>query len=149
MQKLVILDDVFDAATLAAIAAFDYGRGERWYDLGASPLHEPIIDICRQHFDLSGMVGYEMWRNAGELGWHIDKDEKLYEAERRHSFPRCSAVYYAVVENVNGGEFFTEDLRFFPKPNRLLMFSPGVPHAVAAYTGRRIAVSINPWDHRL
>lgn len=149
MRKLIVLDDVFDEATRQAIARFDYGAGERWYDHGASPLHDRIVDICRVHFDLGGTVGYEMWRNAQELGWHTDKDERLYREEKRHAFPRCTAVYYALVEQVAGGEFFTEDVRFFPCANRLVLFSAGVAHGVAAYTGRRIAVSINPWDRRL
>ena len=48
-----------------------------------------------------------------------------------------------------GGEFFTDDVRFFPRTNRLVMFSPGLYHGVAAYTGRRFAVSLNPWNHRV
>ena len=65
MQKLIILDDVFDAATVQAIASFDYGDGlERWFALGNNPVHEKILAICGEHFDLSGIAGYEM------IGWN-------------------------------------------------------------------------------
>ena len=149
MDKLIILDDVFDEATTRAIAGFDYGAGEKWYELGANPAHDRILDICRVHFDLSQVVGYEMWRNARMLDRHTDKHEKIFLEQKRHVFPQCTAVYYAVVENVNGGEFFTDDVRFFPRANRLVLFSPGIYHGVAAYTGTRIAVSLNPWTHRV
>ena len=146
MDKLVILDDVFDDATRGAIAAFDYGYGEQWYDLGASPLHEKILDICRDHFDLHGLAGYEMWRNAGNPDWHVDKDEKLFRTEERYDFPLCSAVYYAEIEDLVGGEFYTADMRCIPKTNRLILFSPGIHHGVSPFVGTRTAVSVNPWN---
>lgn len=149
MDKLIILDDVFDEATNRAIAGFDYGEGEKWYELGANPAHDRILDICRAHFDLSQVVGYEMWCNSGVPGRHVDKNEKIFREEKRYVFPQCSAVYYATVEKMSGGEFFTDDVRFFPRANRLVLFSPGIYHGVAAYTGTRIAVSLNPWTHKV
>lgn len=149
MKKLIILDDVFDASTVAEIAGFDYGEGEQWYELGANPAHERILDLCAQHFDLGAVVGYEMWRNSGNPGWHVDKDERLFRERKEHRYPQCSAVYYADVGEMSGGEFFTDDVRYFPRTNRLVMFSPGLYHGVAAYTGRRFAVSLNPWNHRV
>jgi hypothetical protein len=149
MNKFIVLDDVFDEPTNKALAEFDYGAGETWYDLGALPLHEKILNICREHFDLKNIVGYEMWRNKGQLGWHIDKDEKLFKETRAKVFPQCSAVYYAFAENVHGGEFATDDITCMPQTNRLLLFSPGVAHSVSAFTGKRIAISLNPWDHRV
>ena len=149
MKKLIILDDVFDKDTAAAIAAFDYGDSEKWYELGANPAHEKILEICANHFDLAGMIGYEMWCNDSNPGWHVDKDERLYREEKKYAYPQCSAVYYPLVEKMNGGEFYTDDARFFPRTNRLVLFSPGVFHGVSAYTGTRIAVSLNPWRHRV
>ena len=149
MQKLVILDGVFDPAEVDLITAFDYGDGrEKWYELGSNPVHEKILDICRTHFDLSGIVGYEMWRNSSNPGRHIDKDEVLFEKEGRVVTPQCSAVYYPRIANMNGGEFYTDDVRYFPKTNRLVVFSPGIEHGVSAYTGQRMAVSLNPWRVR-
>ena len=149
MKKLIILDDVFDSETIAAIGAFDYGDGETWYDLGASPVHEKILAICAQHFDLASVVGYEMWRNDTNPGWHVDKDEKLFIQRKELVYPQCSAVYYVQAEEVSGGEFFTDDVRFFPRTNRLVLFSPGLYHGVAAYTGTRMAVSLNPWTYKV
>ena len=149
MQKLIILDDVFDAATVQAIASFDYGDGlERWYALGSNPVHEKILAICGEHFDLSGIAGYEMWRNTSNPGWHIDKDEILFKQEKRLALPQCSAVFYPLADKLLGGEFYTDDVRFFPRANRLVMFSPGISHGVSAYTGTRTAVSLNPWRQR-
>lgn len=149
MDKLIILDGVFDARDIELIAEFDYGDGgEKWYELGANPTHEKILEICRAHFDLTGVIGYEMWRNSSNPGRHIDKDEVIYREEKRLVLPQCSAVYYPRVEHLNGGEFYTDDVRFFPRTNRLVLFSPKVEHGVSAYTGTRMAVSINPWRQR-
>ncbi len=149
MDRLIILDDVFDDATRGALAAFDYGRGEQWYDLGASLLHEKILDVCREHFDLQSAVGYEMWRNSSNPDWHVDKDEKLYKESERFKFPLCSAVYYAMIDNLVGGEFYTADMRCFPRTNRLLLFSPGIHHGVSPFVGTRVAVSLNPWTRKV
>jgi hypothetical protein len=149
MNRLIILDDVFDDDTRSALAAFDYGDGEQWYALGASLLPEKIIDICREHFDLRSVVGYEMWRNASNPGWHVDKDEKLFSTTKRLDFPLCSAVYYATIENLVGGEFYTDDMRCLPKTNRLILFSPGIYHGVSPFAGTRIAVSLNPWSRKV
>jgi hypothetical protein len=149
MDKFLIFDDVFDSETNKALAEFDYGPDEKWYDLGASPIHEKILDICRAHFDLENIAGYEMWRNTVNPGWHVDKDEKLFKTQKQLVFPQCSAVYYARIENMNGGEFYTEDTRCFPRTNRLILFSPALYHGVSASTGTRVAVSINPWKHRV
>ena len=150
MKKFVVLDDVFDEATTRALAEFDYSVNQpTWYNVGALPLHEKILDICRQHFDLTRIVGYEMWRNKGKLAWHVDKDERLFREKQALICPQCSVVYYAFAEDVVGGEFATDDITCMPQTNRLLMFSPGVGHSVSAFTGKRIAVSINPWNHRV
>ncbi len=149
MNKLIIFDGVFEPAAIRAIAEFDYRNGEEtWYTLGANPVHERILDIARAHFDLSGVTGYEMWRNSSNPGRHVDKDEVIFKEENRLVLPLCSAVYYPLVDNVVGGEFYTDDVRFFPKANRLVLFSPGIEHGVSAYTGRRMAISINPWHQR-
>lgn len=149
MNKFIVLDGVFDAQEIKQIAEFDYGDGrEKWYDLGCCPVHEKILEICRAHFDLSGVMGYEMWRNSSNPGRHIDKDEVTFKEEKRLVLPQCSAVYYPRIDGMNGGEFFADDVRCFPRTNRLLLFSPGIEHGVSAYTGDRMAVSINPWRQR-
>jgi hypothetical protein len=149
LKKLIILDDVFDTETVTAFGNFDYGEGEQWYELGTNPAHEKILDLCAQHFDLSAIVGYEMWRNDSNPGWHVDKDERLFQERKEYLFPQCSAVYYSHVDEMSGGEFFTDDVRYFPRTNRLVMFSPGIFHGVAAYTGQRFAISLNPWNQRV
>jgi hypothetical protein len=149
VNKLIILDEVFDGDTMAAIAAFDYGDGEKWYELGTNPVHEKILQISAAHFDLTSIVGYEMWRNDSNPGWHVDKDERMFLERKEYVYPQCSAVYYLHAEDVSGGEFFTDDVRCFPKTNRLVLFSPGIYHGVSAHIGKRTAVSINPWNYRV
>ena len=79
MQKLIILDDVFDAATVQAIASFDYGDGlERWYALGCNPVHEKILAICGEHFDLSGIAGYEMYSLYQSLQYYQTALDRFY-----------------------------------------------------------------------
>ena len=149
MDKFIILDGVFDPGEVEAIASFDYGDGtETWYPLGSNPVHEKILEIARAHFDLGGVTGYEMWRNTSNPGRHVDKDEVLFKEDSHLLTPQCSAVYYPLVDNMLGGEFYTDDIRYFPKSNRLVLFSPGIEHGVSAYTGRRMAISINPWRTR-
>jgi hypothetical protein len=149
MDKLIMLDGVFDDAIVGALRDFEYSQGERWYDMGESPLHEKILDICRSHFDLDGVIGYEMWRNSSNPGRHVDKNETLYREKGELDLPQCSAVYYAEVTNLVGGEFYTDTMRCFPRTNRLLLFSPGIAHAVAPFVGTRFAISINPWRHKV
>ena len=149
MNKLVILDSVFDDDTITRLAGFDYGLAtpERWYEYGVSLLHEKIVDIAREYFDLSTASGYEMWRNDAALDWHRDKDEIRWSQGIQY-FPLCSIVYYAKVDNLSGGEFMTNDIRYIPVPNRLVMFSPGIFHRVDPFDGTRLAISINPWAER-
>ncbi|MEI6201393.1 MAG: 2OG-Fe(II) oxygenase [Enhydrobacter sp.] len=149
MAKLIILDDVFDPATISAFTAFDYSEAERWYDMGVSPLHEKILEICRGYFDLDQIVGYEMWQNRSNPDRHIDKNETLYREQGKLELPQCSAVYYASVENMVGGEFYTDTMRCFPRTNRLLLFSPGIPHGVTPFVGTRFSISINPWTKKI
>lgn len=105
------------------------------------------IKTASKYYDLTSMVGCEMWcHNNTRPDWHYDKDEKLWESTGQIKTPICSIVYYAVVENLNGGEFMTETEIITPKTNRLLVFSPGIRHSVKDFTGTRLAVAINPWE---
>jgi hypothetical protein len=50
--------------------------------------------------------GYEWWSNFGNtLNWHKDKDETLFEVERKLATPRWSTVFYPQVSiRGRGGE---------------------------------------------
>jgi hypothetical protein len=150
MQKMIVLDNVFDPAIVEQLKAFDYGppMPQRWYDYGVSPLHEKILEIAKEHFDLSQTTGYEMWVNQKAVGWHFDHDEYIYKRTEELIFPAVSIVYYAHIENMQGGDFTSESFRCTPKTNRLVMFSSDIYHAVYDYTGTRFAISMNPWNNR-
>ena len=49
---------------------------------------------------------------------------------------------------MTGGEFYTEDITFTPKTNRMLLFSGDLWHGVKPFTGIRVPLAMNPWDHK-
>jgi hypothetical protein len=151
MNKFIILDNVFDEETRIAIRDFEYGppRPQKWYEYGDSPFHEKILDIASQHFDLSKTIGYEMWCNTRAVGWHFDHDEVKSKETGFFIFPPCAIVYYAEVDDLDGGEFVTNDITCTPVTNRLVMFSGNIHHAVKPYSGIRKAISMNPWDSKI
>ena len=149
MKKFIILDNVFTDHIRETILNFSYGNGTIvWKNAGTAEVHYLILDICKDYFDLSSMIGYELWRNLSPPGYHLDKDENLYKRTKQLKFPLCSIVYYPLVENLVGGEFCTEDnIKFIPISNRLLIFGPGLGHKVTPVeSGKRIAISMAPWD---
>lgn len=151
MSKFIVLDDVFPVDIVQQFAEFDYGPAypQRWVEPGELPLHEQLLAIASEAFDLSRSIGYELWCNKTAVGWHYDHDEPNTRRSNQLICPPCSIVYYAKVEGLTGGDFETETMRITPVTNRLVVFAPGVYHRVNEYTGTRIAVSINPWNHRV
>lgn len=148
-MKFIILDDVFDENTRLAMVNRDYGSDIDWWKPGDNPIEEKILDLCKTwYFNLESMVGYEMWCNAHNPTWHYDKDETYYDEQQIYKFPLCSIVYYAEIGNdLEGGDFCTQDIRLAPKTNRLVLFAPGIYHNVYEFTGTRKAISINPWSY--
>jgi hypothetical protein len=145
----VILDNVFDEPTRKFFSDFDYGGGVTWYDLNHNQIIANIISLANKYIELKSAIGYEMWCNHDNSyvpSMHHDKDDFLFEQHNILAFPLCSIVYYPLIENLVDGDFYTEDIILKPKTNRLLIFSPGLPHGVRLYKGYRKAVSINPWD---
>ena len=143
----VIIDDAFDDNIRTALLNLDY-RANMWYSLKQDDPVNTILMLCNKYINIESIIGYEMWCNS-DNGYappmHYDKDEKLFHEHKELSFPLCSIVYYPLVENLIGGKFYTNDISFIPKTNRLLIFSPGILHGVKSYQGFRKAVSINPW----
>lgn len=152
---LVILDDVLDEERRAAVVGFfsqsDEARVMKWERGGVDKLRgnmSPMAILLKQasrFFDLSDMIGSEYWAHYGTRpDWHVDKDEKLYQMSGNTEHPICSIVYYADVD-VEGGDFMTETATVKPVTNRMVVFSPGLVHGVAPYTGTRLSVAVNPW----
>ena len=95
-------------------------------------IFHPIINYLSEHFDLSNAVTYEVWQqeNTRPLGWHHDKDEKLWESGEL-LFPILTSIFYLDVNVVSGGNLFLEDDTVIePVTNRLVAFGPGVEHYV-------------------
>jgi hypothetical protein len=153
---LIVIDDVLDKESLGVVQGF-FGSSEdarkmRWVDgdLEAlltykSPLAQILTQVSRV-FDLSQMSGVEQWAHYGtKPDWHVDKDEALSIRTGQLATPICSIVFYAEVNDLNGGKFMTDTATITPVTNRLLAFSPGMLHGVEAYTGTRMAIAVNPW----
>jgi hypothetical protein len=133
-----------------------------------------LINLAGSYYNLSSCGGYEFWihNHTKPLTWHIDNDERRRDEDNIMSFPLCSIVYYLQVENLVNGELrishndeiqlnsmdaLYEEVRnnrlydksddvIIPKTNRMVLFSPGKFHTVNSFTGKRIALVINPWD---
>jgi hypothetical protein len=110
-----------------------------------------LIDISSQEFDLSDMLGIEMWvhQNSTSGVWHQDTDEYLWADSKILSFPICSLAYYPYVsDKLVGGNFTTNDFEIEPKTNSLIIFSSDIWHIVPEFKGERFAVLICPWRYR-
>ena len=143
----IIIDDLLEEHDRQSIINHSYDIDDIWHTIGQNPIQEKIINKVGNFFDLSDMVGYEMWCNHSNPDTHYDKDEELFSQTGELSFPLCSIVYYAYIgDNMQGGHFATEELVLAPKTNRLLCFSKGIEHGVHPFKGDRVAVAINPWD---
>jgi hypothetical protein len=160
----VIIDNALtEEERLSILTAFANGPGKydgtnsgknKWidvedFDKQDFPLNA-IIDVAKYKFDLTNMVGVECWSHYGVgVGYHVDKDEKVWTDTGEVKTPMCSIVYYAQVENLVGGRFLSIEKNIMAKTNRLIMFSPGLIHGVEQFTGTRNIVAINPWSYKI
>jgi hypothetical protein len=109
-----------------------------------------ILEVAGQYQNLSKTVGCECWShfNTGPP-WHIDRDDLLFHQTGEIQTPICSIVYYARINNLRGGNFKTRTESITPVHNSMLMFGPGIEHAIDEFNGERISIAINPWDHKI
>lgn len=148
MSKFIVVDNVLSEENRNYLQNFLH-QPTNWFVNGDNTIHELLIEKAKDYFDLSSMIGYEMWCNFDmnySPSWHFDKDEKLFRDKNILQFPLCSIVYYPIVDALHGGEFMTNDIILRPLTNRLVLFSPGIYHHVNPYRGIRKAISINPWN---
>ena len=126
-----------------------------WYSLDHKHKYKDfcieILTIASRYFDFSKIVGYEFWgqNNTKPGTWHYDKDEKLYSKKKELVFPVCSTIFYLEVSDLVGGRLFVENDVITPRTNRLVLFPPGKYHTVEDFTGKRVSLLVNPWDHRI
>jgi len=129
-----------------------------WCEVGVNedPYIRKLLHLASKYFDLSGVVGYEFWTHNNTIpigdnddGWHKDRDELSYHVRKIFRFPVCSLVFYTEIKDLQGGELIVEDTIITPKENRLVIFSPGLLHKVNEFEGKRVSLSINPWNRLL
>ena len=151
----IILDNVLPTREDLTDLVNNRVDGVNWYDLHQDHIYKnfctSILNITKNYYDLSDVIGYEFWgHNGTRTPWHQDKDEKLIEKTGELSFPLCSTVYYLEVSNLKGGELIIDnDLVVIPKTNRLVIFSPAKFHGVNPFEGKRVSLLVNPWNHPL
>jgi hypothetical protein len=150
MKKFIILDEVLDEYDHSVVLNTQYpfadDKLEKFYYFGTNPVHEKLIHIAKQYFNLDAAVGYEMWKASGAPAMHVDKDERMLLHSGVFNTPLCNMVYYADAD-CDGGDFYTEDVKLLPKKNRLIILEAGTPHGVNQFRGTRFAVAINPWHY--
>ena len=111
------------------------------------------IVYASRYFDLSKMIGYEIWYNIGNVqtSWHIDKDEKKMRESNVLSLPICTITYYPHIQkNEGGGELLFRDYEIEsirPETNRIVCFDPGISHRVNEFNFERVSVIICPWTY--
>jgi len=94
---------------------------------------------------------------------HFDKDEAHFAKTQEVISPTVGCIYYPILnQKCEGGHLRIYDAEpgemaydtqyelIAPKPNRLIVFNPGVLHAVEQLTaGVRFAIAINLWSKSL
>ena len=155
-NSILVFDDVLDTLSPELLELLDKPLEELdWYPLDHEHKYKKfcidILTIASRYFDFSKIVGYEFWsqQNTKTNTWHYDKDEKLYDKERKLVFPVCSTIYYLAVSDLEGGRLIIEDDVITPKTNRLVIFPPGKYHTVENFKGNRISLLVNPWNHEI
>ena len=148
LESVIVIDDALPTIPSVNI------EGINWYDLEEDHPNKAfcltILHLAGQYADLSNAIGYEFWSHSGTRpsGWHHDKDDILCAEESILNCPLCSTVYYSEASKLRGGELLLgNDLVIVPKPNRLVIFAPGIYHTVKPYKGTRTSLLINPWSH--
>lgn len=111
-----------------------------------------LVDHASKYFDLSSMIGTEIWSNVNEVvpHWHVDKDEKLFDETGEMSYPLCTILYYPIVEDLEGGKITLlgeDSITVTPKANRAVFFSSDIPHIVEPFTGKRVSVVSCPFSY--
>ncbi len=115
-----------------------------------------VLETANKYYNIEDLGWYEIWshKNSRPLEWHYDKHENLYAKTGELVFPLCSCVYYPTLyKDLKGGELLLETSSLYrhdriqPIANRLVLFSPGVHHAVNAFRGKRTSININPWPY--
>ena len=145
-----------------------YNWWDGWWKVESrNPAEELIAEIWQSASNVEGKIaGFEYWSNgyltATYLGWHQDKDERLFTENGTINTPNSGQIFYLDVSDLEGGYLeisnekskgfypeFSDIERIKPVENRLIMFDPSVPHRVSKiYSGKRRALLANAWGKK-
>tara|TARA_B100000614_G_scaffold242800_1_gene245442 strand:- start:308 stop:865 length:558 start_codon:yes stop_codon:yes gene_type:complete len=136
-----------------------------WWNTPANTLKKELIEYIwgeNSPYPSVSVSGFEYWtgvysqdEDRDELPFHFDKDEYIWDTEKRIVSPVIGTVFYPWENDIDGGylEIYPhgqdgEPERLEPKYNRLVIFPAGQhPHRVTKVTrGTRRAIAINLWD---
>ncbi len=150
----IVLDDVLTNKEnntllegMKTIAFDDNYQLKRWNEVRYA---HPLLKITNKFFPLKRRYRYELWHNIHNLrGWHLDRDEILYE-QGIDDHPLYGLIFYPQVVDVTGGQLQTENgIAVKPIQNRLILLDAGkVAHNVDFFTGLRRSFLINIWDKK-
>lgn len=133
-----------------------------WFDKG-SMSESPWLKFTRQTWlfaarfhDLGEYAGYELWTQViqnRDLGWHVDKDEHLWNTQHKLVNPTFGSIWYAHTGDVEGGFLETRNAKgtqlIEPVPNRLIIHHPAQDHMVHKCTsGVRRSFLTNLWKEK-
>jgi hypothetical protein len=153
-MRIIIEDDAFGLEVAEALTTYYRNNSNALSSKFVKNFREDLEDLiapnllqfASQFFDLKNTIGYERWGSVdgNPKEWHIDKDENNIS-----NYPLCTIIYYPEVKDIIGGKLLTKYESIIPKTDRLIMFSPGLLHAVEPFIGSRITVVYNPWTYEI
>ena len=160
MSIINIVDNALDKQQLKKLVKasktfnFDLDVLHQWKNIEE---FQPIINIASSYFSLEGCLGYEIWeqKNTVPPGWHMDRDDCLFDKKGTTKFPMFTTVFYLTTGLIWGGCLNVRDgdeiIKVKPKRNRLVIFGPQVWHRVDTFNGfgNRHSIMINPWTTQI
>ncbi len=164
LRDPALLEALRDKDIWRRVPAYNWWEGW-WRAPPANPLEAAVQAIWQGQIDEQNVAGFEYWFNdlsaGATLKWHRDCDEAIRKRDGRYDCPQVGHIYYATVEDVDGGflevsdkasliEVESSDLeRIRPVENRLVIFNPSFWHRVTRLArGRRIAFLANLWTRK-
>jgi len=140
---------------LRAEAYVLHKRDTFWKNLDDEPVNttERLCQTVFSNFCKNEkFAGFEYWVNhlspndGDYLGWHVDKDEHLFEKEEKMVNPVMGMVLYLHQTEPEGGVLEIDRVeRLRAVPNRIIIFDPSVPHRVTPTKAPRITLAANLW----
>ena len=158
-MRIIIEDDAFGLEVAETLTTYYRNNPSTLVNKFVKNFSEDLDDLiapillkfASQFFDLKTAVGYERWGAVDNRpgGWHTDLDEHNMLNNNITNYPLCTMIYYPEVKDIIGGRLLTKYETITPKTDRLIMFSPGLLHAVEPFIGSRINVVYNPWSYEI